>query len=147
MKGCLFMKCEKCNEREANFFYTSNINGNVTKRCLCSQCAAEEGLASDNMLGDFFRPFEMRSPFGMLGSFWNDDFFAPFSRLAAPTMERVRIAEPQEDKNIPDDAGAAFKAKRELVQLKQELKKAVKDENFEKAIELRDKIRSMEQNG
>lgn len=144
------MKCEKCNEREANFFYTSSINGSVTKRHLCSQCAAEEGLMDhDEMFSGFFaRPFEMRSPFAMLGSFMNDSFFEPFSREAMPTMQLQGAGgapQVQEDKDIPKDAGAGFKAKRELVQLKQQLKKAVADENYEQAIELRDQIRSREQ--
>ena len=142
------MKCEKCNEREANFFCTSNINGSVSRHALCSQCAAEAGLTGDNLFEDFFRsPFDMRSPFGLLDSFWNDGFFAPFGRLATAERRAVPAAEPLEDKDIPADAGAAFKTKRELVALRQQLKKAVAAEDYEKAIELRDKIRSMEQNG
>ena len=79
------------------------------------------------------------------------------SRISGETISSARspdlrclpqsIGEAQEEKNIPDDAGATFKAKRELVQLKQELQNAVKAEDYEKAIELRDKIRSMEQKG
>ncbi|MGE4353800.1 MAG: UvrB/UvrC motif-containing protein [Oscillospiraceae bacterium] len=145
------MKCEKCNEREANFFYTSNINGKITNMHLCSECAAEEGLLNnDELFGGFFKdPFEMRDPFGMFEDFWNGNFFAPFGRtlLATPTLERPeveRLEETEEDK-IPADAGAEFKAKRELKALKAQLKKAVAAEDFEKAIKLRDEIRSREQ--
>ncbi|MGI6029653.1 MAG: UvrB/UvrC motif-containing protein [Candidatus Heteroscillospira sp.] len=135
------MKCEKCNEREANFFYTSNINGNVTKRSLCSQCAAEEGLADRG--GDMFRDF-FRSPFEMLNSFWDDGFFAPASMLGTLTRPVIGDASPVNTGNIPADAGEDMKKKRRLVQLKAQLRNAVESENFEKAIELRDEIRKME---
>ncbi len=145
------MKCEKCNEREANFFYTSNINGKVTKRCLCSECAAEEGLMDHNeMFHNFFRsPFEGRSPFGMLNSFLNDDFWSDsfFSRpfaLGTATRPVIGDAAPVQTSSIPVDAGEELKAKRELTQLKAQLQAAVEAEDFEKAISLRDKIRSME---
>ena len=148
------MKCEKCNERDANFFYTSNINGNVTKRCLCSECAAQEGLMDHNeMFHNFFRtPFESRSPFGLLDSFWNDSFwndsfFAPFGALATMSRPVIGDASPVETNNIPTDAGAELKAKRELAELKAKLQNAVEAEDFEKAIELRDQIRAREQKG
>jgi len=144
------MKCEKCNEREANFFYTSNINGKVTRRHLCAECAAEEGLMNhDEMFANFFAPFQ-RSPFGLLGSFWNDDFwsdmFAPFGRLALarPDTEQAEAVPEAGDKAIPADAGAEMKSRRELAALKAQLEKAVANEDFEKAIELRDKIRALE---
>ena len=142
------MKCEKCNEREANFFYTSNINGQVTKRCLCSQCAAEEGLMDHNeMFHNFFRsPFEDRGPFGLLSSFWDDSFFAPFGALATMPRPYIGDATPVETHSIPADAGAELNARRELGELKARLQKAVEAENYEEAIRLRDQIRAREQN-
>ena len=47
--------------------------------------------------------------------------------------------------NIPEDAGEEIRAKRELHSLKNQLEDAIKAENFEKAAELRDKIRGLEQ--
>ena len=141
------MKCEKCIEREANFFYTSNINGEVTKKCLCHECAEAEGLLkNEDMFGSFF---SMRSPFGLLDSiwnedFWNDSFFAPFGRLGTLTRPGLAQSTRQETKNIPQHADEALKARRELTQLKSQLQKAVEEENFEEAIKLRDEIRSRE---
>ncbi|MBE6604356.1 MAG: hypothetical protein E7639_01450 [Ruminococcaceae bacterium] len=40
------MKCEKCNQNEATFFYQEQINGHATKVALCQQCAAKAGLLS-----------------------------------------------------------------------------------------------------
>ena len=38
------MKCTKCGEREANFFYSEMINGKKTEYILCSECAKDMGL-------------------------------------------------------------------------------------------------------
>lgn len=162
------MKCEKCNEREANFFYTATVNGKTTQRRLCSECAAEEGL--DKALGfgreSLFDGF-FGEPFGMLESFFGEPFgrrslfsglmptmmtmprslFAP-TETAAPEREAAPAhgpAQTEAETKIPVDAGEEVRTGRELRALKHQLHAAVKAEDFEKAIELRDKIRQLEQ--
>lgn len=156
------MKCEKCNEREANFFYTATINGKTTQRRLCSECAAEEGLDKafgrfehESLFGDFFD-----EPFGMLDSFFGGrslfsglmprmmtlprSLFAP-TESAGQTQQSPGPAQTEAEAKIPVDAGEEVKTGRELRALKHQLHEAVKAEDFEKAIELRDKIRKLEQ--
>ncbi len=154
------MKCEKCNEREANFFYTATVNGETTQRRLCSECAHEEGLdkalgfGRESLFDDFFS-----EPFGMLDSFFGRrslfgglmpsmmtlprSLFAP-TESAAPAHSAGPAQEESETK-IPVDAGEEVRTGRELRALKHQLHEAVKAEDFEKAIELRDKIRKFEQ--
>lgn len=159
------MKCEKCNKNEATFYYSSNINGVRTERHLCADCAREEGfgnamdigggdvfgdvfgeLFSGGMFSDFFAPARsMLSSFGSFGM--------PVRGMIAPSapeadfVQRSRGAavEPLEESEtrIPDDAGGDVRARRELEALKNQLSDAVRDENFEKAIELRDKIKKL----
>ena len=38
------MKCEKCKEKEATFYYSCSINGRTTEKHLCADCAREEGF-------------------------------------------------------------------------------------------------------
>mgnify|MGYP000778584824 CR=1 FL=1 len=38
------MKCENCGKNEVTFIYQSNINGQVTEKHLCSECAEKLGL-------------------------------------------------------------------------------------------------------
>ncbi len=156
------MKCEKCGNNEANFHYESNVNGERTEYNLCTECAKAEGF------GQMFN----WSPRSMFNSFWSDPFesmfggnpfggffsepFGGFGRLMAPVMALPRvnivIGDPgrsteisgENTDNIPEDAGEEVKAKRELSSLKHQLKAAIKAEEFEKAAELRDKIREME---
>jgi len=147
------MKCEKCNEREATFFYSSNYNGKKSERHLCAQCAKEEGFgemlrpgamfdsAFDSMFEDFFAP--MRS---FLPAF---DMFGGMGRsIMAPSLPRLRIV--LEEPSAPAqtkpaiEVDEAVKSQREREALKAQLEEAVKAEDFEKAIELRDKLREMD---
>ena len=156
------MKCEKC-ENEAVFHCQSNINGEKSEYHLCSDCAKAQGFGEmlqfrpNSMFDSFFRePFGglmgnlFREPFGAL----SDGFFG--KRAFAPTLEtpNVNVSVGTSEKatdcacgcthNIPEDAGAEFRAKRELHALKHQLKAAIHAEEFEKAAELRDKIRELE---
>lgn len=162
------MKCDKC-ENEAMLHYQSEINGEKSEYHLCADCARAEGFGEmldfkpRSMFDSFFgRSMSLMdsffgSPFGML----SDGFFG--SRMFTPTLALPRVmirvgnegckgecdcntTETAKEKsdNIPEDAGEGVRAKRELVQLKNQLKCAIKDEEFEKAAELRDKIRELE---
>ena len=151
------MKCSKCNEREASFHYMSNINGECTELHLCSECAREEGFAAEldrspidmfsemnsamnEMFADFFAPHPLfPSPFA--------EFDRVYRGIMSPTGTRRRIAQqqsaPEEKHNIPADAGEDVRRRREAEALRQQLDAAVKEENYERAIELRDEIRRL----
>ena len=155
------MKCEKCNEKEANFYYSCSINGEKTEKHLCEDCAKAEGFgemldyrpmsafddAFDGFFDDFFAP--RRS---LLSAF--DVFDTPLRRMMAPALPRVNIVigEPkaasqprsEAEAKIPADAGAEVKSRREISMLKHQLREAVRAEDFEKAIELRDKLKELE---
>lgn len=158
------MKCDKCSN-EAIFHYESNVNGKKSEYHLCEDCAKQEGFGGmlDYRPASMFRSF-WGEPFGgLMNSFFSDPFTGFFGRsLMAPamTMPQVRVmvgdtdackecenatetAEKKMD-NIPEDAGKEIRAKRELLSLKHQLKAAVHSEEFEKAAELRDKIRELE---
>lgn len=140
------MKCEKCNNREATFFYSSTVDGETTERHLCADCAREEGLYKGleeqfnmgSMLGSMFSG--VFSPFGgYMPAFAMPAMmmFPAAPGVAAPAPERSEVS-------IPQDAGEDIRARRELTALKAQLDAAVRAENFEGAIELRDRIKSLE---
>ena len=158
------MKCEKCNNREVTFFYSADINGEKTERHLCAECARAEGYGGvmdfdlhpagmfesvfNGFFGDFFAPQR-----AMLSAF--DGFGAPFGRMMAPRLAIPRVSFVVGDTNpaavgeesetkIPSDAGEEVRRRRELDALRQQLDEAVKTEDFEKAISLRDQIKGME---
>lgn len=152
------MKCQKCNEREASFHYMSDINGERTEKHLCAECAREEGFAArldrspaqmlggmhslvEEMFSDFFSPHPLfSSPFA--------EFDRAYRGIMSPISTQRPLAEPraagEREHDIPLDAGSEVRARRHLAALKAQLDTAVKEENYERAIELRDEIRRLE---
>ena len=157
------MKCENCGKNEVTFMYQSNINGKVTEKHLCSECAEKLGytqklaahsqrmmqgfgsMFGGSLFGDFFspRPFLMgRGNWMLEGPF--DDFFADMPALsAAPAQQEVQISQKQDDLVGQEDQNW-FSYQRKLNALRLEMKKAVHQENFERAAELRDEIHKLE---
>jgi len=154
------MKCGKCNEKEAVFHLTSDINGEKTEMHLCAECAEAEGYGeyfktrSMRLMDEFFRdPFaDMFSGFFGRNSLFGElerTFFAPVLTMPRLGLRTKNVAKSEKtaektDEKIPETADKELVARRELAALKHSLQEAVKAEDFEKAIELRDKIRAME---
>ena len=125
------MKCENCGQHEASCHYRVNINGEVSEMHLCPDCAGEQGLlhAFD------FDPFE-----SLL-----EDFFSPRVSLGGTmlrTLPHLRAAAKPAVK--APEADPALAKRRDKEALRFQLEEAVKQENYEKAIELRDKLREMD---
>lgn len=154
------MKCENCGKNEVTFVYQSNINGKVTEKHLCSECAEKLGYTqkiaahSQRMMQNFFG----NSIFG--GSFF-DDFFSPMPSLMGRMLEDpfddffadmpalcAAPAKQEEQKKADElvgkDEQSRFAYLRQMNALKMEMKKAVHQENFERAAELRDEIHKLE---
>lgn len=166
------MLCQKCKKNNATTYYKEVINGKTTEYTLCDDCR-HELEKSGEIKKMSFAGFEDRfdSLFGR--SFFDDSFFghslledpifsdifempmvgASRRSLASeffPTRHEVRRSSETipEDKPSDNPKQSEFARRRqrfmELNSLKSELKKAVKAEEFEKAAELRDRIKAME---
>ena len=165
------MKCENCGKNEVSFVYRSNINGKVEEKHLCQECAEKLGYAQkifanrrslmDEFMGDgffgrslmedFFRP--MPSLFGQMERFLEDpfeDFFAPAlgSGEAKAADGAPQTATDPGVRDVPGQSGAEeqsrFSRMRRLNALRMEMKQAVRQQNFERAAEIRDEIRRLE---
>ncbi len=155
------MKCEHCGKNEVTFVYQSNVNGQVTEKHLCAECAEKLGytqrLASysrrmtQNLFGgglfeDFFTP--VPSLLGRMSRMLEDpfdDFFADMPALGAPAEAKQEAPKPQESL-LEQEEQNKISRERQLNALRMEMQKAVSEEKFERAAELRDQIHSMEQN-
>ena len=147
------MKCEKCGKREANYYYSSNINGNVTEKHLCSACAGEIGADRDFFSGmDGMFEDMLESFFGRNG------FLSPRSgfSFSMPTLMMPRIEFRLDDGSAqkaptPElktgekvEVDPEMQKRRELNMLREQMKNAAEKEDFEKAAEIRDKLRELE---
>ncbi|MDR1590330.1 MAG: UvrB/UvrC motif-containing protein [Oscillospiraceae bacterium] len=148
------MKCENCGKNEINFHFTSNVNGVVTERHLCSECASKLGyggitsMAPGGLLSDIFNDFfghgRGMAPMGGFGIAAPMFAASPGLGLAAPVtvwqpdMDTPREAAP--DIRLDDE----LKKKLEINKLRAQMQKAVGSEDFETAARIRDRIREME---
>lgn len=154
------MKCENCGKNEVTFVYQSNINGKVTEKHLCSECAEKLGYTqkiaahSQQMMQNFFGN-------SLFGSSFFDDFFSPMPSLMGRMLEDPfddfftdmpalcaapvqQDAQKKTDDLVGKEEQSRFAYMRKLNALKMEMKKAVHQENFERAAELRDEIHKLE---
>ena len=156
------MKCENCGKNEVTFVYQSNVNGAVTEKHLCSDCAEKLGYTQklaahsrrmmNNFFGgglfeDFFTPFPsllgrmnhmLENPF--------DDFFADMPALGAPAEQKQEAPQKSRDTLLEQEEQNQISKTRQVNALRMEMQKAVREENFERAAELRDQIRGIERN-
>ena len=159
------MKCENCGKNEVTFVYQSNINGQVTEKHLCSECAEKLGYTQkvashsqrmmqnffgnsffgDSFFDDFFSP--MPSLFGRMNRLLEnpfDDFFADMPALNPAVSNEEAAKEEKKDDLVGKEELGCLAYMRQMNALKLEMKKSVHQEDFEKAAELRDKIRALE---
>ena len=143
----------------------SNVNGHVEEKHLCSDCAAKLGytqrinaggrrmmqdffgnsLFGNSFFDDFFSP--MSSLFGRMDRMLEDpfdDFFAEMPALSAAPAQQQETKQEKKDDLVGQEDQSRFSYLRQLNALKMEMKKAVHQENFERAAELRDQIKSLE---
>lgn len=157
------MKCEHCGKNEVSFLYQSNINGHVEEKHLCAQCAEKlgysqraaaqsqrlmQGLFHDSFFhGSIFDDFFSPSLLGRMNRFLEDpfdDFFTEMPALTAAPAQQTAAEAPKPDNLVEPEEQGRFSYLRQLNALKLEMKKAVHQENFERAAELRDEIHNLE---
>lgn len=159
------MKCENCGKNEVTFIYQSNVNGHVEEKYLCSDCAAKLGYTqrinarSQQMMQNFFgngffgNSFfdDFFSPMPSLLSHMNrmledpfDDFFTDMPALGTAPAQQEETKQEQKDNLVGQEEQSRFSYMRQMNALKMEMKKAIHQENFERAAELRDQIKALE---
>ena len=145
------MKCQKCGRNEVNFHYTTNVNGHVTQTHMCSECANESGYNIEQMFGDMFTgmfPMQKRMASLMPMAIPVLQIDAGFPFTAQP---RIKTQNPgSEAKQCTCGCGTVaqnievdekLKQRREL---NAQMRIAAENEDFEKAAELRDKIKELD---
>ena len=147
------MKGENCGKNEANFVYRSSINGRTEEYHLCQACAEKLGYTQR-----FFeqRPSIMDSFFGNNGFFGSmpslmgrildspfDDFFDEMPAIGAAPVQEVQ--KERKDNLMSCEDQSRFSYLRQMNALKHAQKKAIHEEDFERAAELRDEIHKLEE--
>jgi len=153
--------CQICKQREATVYFTRIVNGFKTKMYVCRQCAGQEGLKIDlNSLLTGLLAFQSEefdegkelacdrcgmtieefNSTGRMGcSKCYEVFFEPMQVL----LNRIQGNTRHCGKN-PHKAGARQANELQIEQLRQELADCIKNEAYERAAEIRDKIKALQ---
>jgi len=168
------MLCENCKKNIANTYFKQTVNGKTEEVFLCSECAAKLGVTQPvhstadfgfgELLNEFFSPYyqtktiagkakkadRVTCPFCAMteeeflrkGKAGCEQCYTTFKSRLTPLLSKLHGNKKHGGKT-PASAGGKEKAP-DLQSLKNELAEAVKSENFEKAVILRDKIKALE---
>ena len=166
------MKCQKCGANNANTHIKTIINGEFKEYDLCSECAHKMGYTNvfadmendfSNLLGSFFtnvlpaRTQATRCEFcgstypeiAKTGQVGCANCYTLFADRLNPSIVRIHGNAAHCGKHSKaleqEKAAEKEKPKQDTVKdLQEQLEKAVARQDFERAAELRDKIREME---
>lgn len=166
------MKCQKCGANNANTHVKTIINGEFKEYDLCSECAHKMGYTNvfadmdndfSNLLGSFFgnvlpaRTQATRCEFcgstyaeiAKTGQVGCANCYKLFADQLYPSIRRIHGNTTHCGKNsgraaAADKKPAEMTKEEKLADMKKQLDAAVKEQNFELAAELRDKIKETE---
>jgi protein arginine kinase activator len=169
------MLCQRCNERPASVHLTQIVGIGKTEYHLCETCAKEQGeiiykaahgldfnqllsrlLSMESSPGAGMQaavaPTAIRcstcgmtyQQFTKVGRFGCPDCYENFSPRLDTLLRRIQSNTSHTGK-IPVHAGEQVKTRKALERLRKELQESIALEQFERAAQIRDQIRHMEQ--
>ena len=141
------MKCENCGKNEVSFVYRSSINGRTEEYHLCRACAEKLGYTQRVFEQ---RPSIMDSFFGSMPSLMGrmldspfDDFFDDMPAIGSAPVQEIR--EEKKDDLMSGEEQSRFSYLRQMNALRLAQEKSIREEDFERAAQLRDQIRQLEE--
>ena len=163
------MLCQQCNQKSANVQITQTINNQKTVKYLCEACASAKQDSSldypfnmGNLLTSIMENIYGISQFpvkeidslcnncGMTfeefignGKFGCSNCYTAFRPRLVPIFRRLHGSSTHNGK-VPARNNIGKMAKKELLNLKSMLEESIKNEEFEKAAQIRDKIKTLE---
>ncbi len=166
------MLCQNCGKYEATTHVKRIINGESAEAHLCSDCAKALGYNDvfggfgntfTDLLGTFFGEPQTASLNSRIvrcekcGNTFNDvvnsgklgcaDCYTTFYDKLLPSLQRIHGKTRHEGKNPKVIKTDVNTPENEIAKLENQLKKAIDEQNFEKAAELRDKINEIKAGG
>ena len=151
------MFCEKCGKNNATVMYTQIVNGKKSTLNICSQCASGESIFDNfgSLLSFGVRPSSQNtvcpvcrmtlSEFSRKGRMGCGECYNTFRTQAGAMLRKIHGT----SKHVNSEDNHEKMQEKEvnpIEKLKEELKCAIENENFEEAAILRDKIREAQNN-
>ncbi|WKA54896.1 UvrB/UvrC motif-containing protein [Planococcus shixiaomingii] len=163
------MICDQCGERPASVIVKQTQQGQLTERHLCHICAAgnqsiniafeQDPMAIHQLLSNWF-PAQQKTinpvrkevavcptcgftftKFLELGKFGCASCYDTFEPHLVEIFKRLHNGNIEHNGKIPASYGNTLKIKKDIEELRKQMKTSVEGEDFEKAAKLRDEIR------
>ena len=159
------MLCQSCEKRQATTHIKTILNGELKEFNLCPECAQKLGYGSffgnigfdlDKLFGSFMDGFASEKStkrcqscgcsfedIAKSGKVGCANCYDTFYEELLPSIQRIHGRTSHTGK-LAHSAGTEVKIRNEMIKYKNDLEKAIKEQEFEKAAELRDRIRELE---
>ena len=165
------MNCEKCKKNHATYHLTANENGVMREAHLCEECARQAGVnlkfnfSISDILGSLLdvkpaspasssaasKAAQLRCPecgityaeFKSKARLGCANDYEVFRTELIRLLEKIHGSTTHAGKT-PQTADTQIRKENELIRLKRDLESVVKSEDFEKAAQIRDRIRTLE---
>jgi protein arginine kinase activator len=154
--------CQVCGKREAKIHFTEIREGKKTEMHICEQCAHEKNMSmafpavlSQLVKGVPPAPRESEAvpatcpgcglayaEFKAKGRLGCPRCYAAFGPVLIPLLEKVHGASAHRGKT-PERVKGAIASRKEVTEVEEQLNAAVANEEYEKAAQLRDRLREM----
>jgi protein arginine kinase activator len=161
------MLCDNCRERDAVVQLTQIVPEGKTLLNLCEKCAAEKGVQTtltmpQNPLGDFLKAVQKQLPavpadahrcsfcsstlrdFRATGRLGCARCYSAFESSLRDLLRRVHGHSRHAGRRYQAPDSEALEGEGRLVELRERLRRAIENEQFELAAELRDRIKVLE---
>jgi protein arginine kinase activator len=162
------MLCDNCKERDAVVHLTQILDNAVNQVRLCERCAAEKGVETTvalpkHPLGEFLQAVQQQSAVGPVregtqcvvcgltlkefrasGRLGCAHCYGAFEGSLRELLRRVHGSAQHVGRRYRPPHPEAAQRRNTLVELREELKRAIDGEQFERAAALRDQIRGLE---
>jgi protein arginine kinase activator len=157
-------KCQRCN-KEATVFITEIEGGKKVEKHLCAQCASAEGVTVKTQMpiAQLLEEFVLQSAankelsdlrcdicgltfaeFRHNGLMGCPNDYEAFSKYLIPLVERAHAGGSFHAGKVPRGVEENQRVAGELLRLRGQLKEAVAHEEYERAVQLRDRIKQLE---
>lgn len=162
------MICEECKKKPATVHMTRIVNNVKTEIHLCQECARQRGelniftpftthdlFASVMDMAKSYVPVDSNRrikceacgmdyiQFRKAGRLGCQECYKSFGDQLLPVLRKIQGGT-QNTGKVPRKAGIDIRMRREIKHLKDQLQEAIKTEAFEKAAQLRDRIKEIE---
>ena len=157
------MICDNCGKEPATIHYKEMRGEKTTEYHLCEKCAAEKGIQVPQkdksftvsnilagMADEVGSDLETCSGCGLTyrefretGRLGCAKCYEAFREQLKPLLRRIHGSTTHAGKS-PSSRQGAFEKKKEIEKLKEDLARAIESEEFEKAAEIRDRLKDME---